>query len=84
MLAMELLLFGRELNPRTGRTGNLGYHESLVRRLKQSSSLPNRSHACSATWSGGLLAVCAEDCTLRLWDADRGCLLQQFDPVSVL
>lgn len=83
LVVMDNLLLQRELAFVQRGNSRLGYHESLVRRLKQSTSLQNRATGTAGSWSEeGVLAVAGEDCTLRLFDADRGTLLQSFDPVS--
>lgn len=84
---LSTLLLHRQLGSGRGvgpRSGEIAYHKSLVRRLKQSKSLQNSSAAAVATWCRefSTLACVGEDCTLRLWDADSGALVQSFDPVS--
>jgi len=84
---MDQLLFSRELGRRKGVKRDIVYHESLVRRLTQSSVLQNGAYGSAACWADGsgrsVLVVAGEDCTLRLWDADRSTLIQSFDPVCV-
>lgn len=80
---MDQLLLSRERGQR-GRQRHIGSHESLVRRLKHTARLENRAPASAAAFCHeGLLVVAGEDCTLRLWDTDRGTLLQYFDPVRL-
>lgn len=85
MSALSSILLSRELGRGSQQPGpDLGSHESLCARLKQSSTLRNSCHPVALTFTaeGERLAACGEDGTVRVHNPDTGQLLSSFDPVG--
>lgn len=78
---MDHLLLQRQFGSHQRR--NSVYTDALVRRLAIAQDVPTTAASCATAWddSGILLACAGEDCTIRLWDCDKGVFTHKLEPV---